>query len=144
MTSLIFWLFWKILDLYYIPTKFHCCQTLNGRVNTGAFLPPPSNIGCAQTPSKIVTWVRLRNGGLGNSVFSSWYLFDLQVKIIFSYFLETENFQEPTLEVFFVRSGAFTYNFLPKIYMRQQFLSEMVLPFSFMFHARYSPCLLLW
>ena len=32
---------------------FHCCQTLNGRVNTGGFLPPPSNIGCARTPSKI-------------------------------------------------------------------------------------------
>ena len=84
------------------------------------------------------------NGGLGNSVFSSWYSFDLQVKIIFSYFFETENFQEPAQEVCFVSFGAFTYNFLPKIYMRDQFLSEMVSPFSFMFDARYSPCLLLW
>ena len=63
---------------------------------------------------------------------------------VFSYSFETDNFQEPTQEVCFVSFGAFTYNFLPKIYMREQFLSKMVLPFSFMFHARYSPCLLLW
>ena len=30
-----------------VPTKFHCCQPPNGRVNLGAFCPPPppSNIG---------------------------------------------------------------------------------------------------
>ena len=26
---------------YSIPTKFYCCQTPNGRVKPGAFLPPP-------------------------------------------------------------------------------------------------------
>ena len=41
MTSLNFLVVLKNLDLYYIPTKFHCCQTLNGRVNTGGFFAPP-------------------------------------------------------------------------------------------------------
>ena len=27
-----YFLFRKVLGLYSIPTKFHCCQTLNGRV----------------------------------------------------------------------------------------------------------------
>ena len=43
----IFWVVLKSSCLYCIPTKFHCSQTPNGRVNLGAFLPPPpSNIGC--------------------------------------------------------------------------------------------------
>ena len=54
MTSLIFLVVLKVLGLYCIPTKFHCSQRPNGRVNLGgAFLPPPSKIGCARTPSKI-------------------------------------------------------------------------------------------
>ena len=36
-----FFCFFKVLDLYFIPTKFHCCQTPNGRVKLGGggFLP---------------------------------------------------------------------------------------------------------
>ena len=48
-----FLLFWKVLGLYCIPTKFHCCQTPNGRVNLGGAFCPLSNIGVARTPSKI-------------------------------------------------------------------------------------------
>ena len=37
-----------------IPSKFHCCQTPNGRVILGGRLfCPPSNIGVSQTLSKI-------------------------------------------------------------------------------------------
>ena len=34
-------LFWKVLGLYSILTKFHCCQTPRGRVKRRGFLPPP-------------------------------------------------------------------------------------------------------
>ena len=38
----------------HIPSKFHCCQTPNGRVILGGRLfCPPSNIGVSQTLSKI-------------------------------------------------------------------------------------------
>ena len=55
MTSLIFCFFWKVLSLCSIPTKFHCCQTPNGRVKLGGggLFAPPSIIGVSGTLSKI-------------------------------------------------------------------------------------------
>ena len=41
MTSLIFWLFGNVLGQYCIPTKFHCSQKPNGRVNPGKLFCPP-------------------------------------------------------------------------------------------------------
>ena len=47
--------FFVVLKSSWLVLYSHCCQKPNGRVNlgAGAFLPPPSNIGVARTPSKI-------------------------------------------------------------------------------------------
>ena len=48
--------FFKVLGLYSIPTKFHCCQTPNGRAKLGGgggASCTPSIIGLSRTLSKI-------------------------------------------------------------------------------------------
>ena len=56
--------FFKVLSLYSIPTKFHCCQTPNGRVKLGGgglFCPPVHYRGI---PDPVQNRVKLPRYGL--------------------------------------------------------------------------------
>ena len=75
MTSLCFWLFWKVLDLYCIPTKFHCCQTPNGRVNLGGLFCPPPPVQYRVRPDPVQNRVK-------KELKLNMYLFITLVKII--------------------------------------------------------------